>query len=108
MATFVFKLNGFAPISPRGRKYTMPDAAVARIITAYKAVSPQVPSGPADPVTGIIPSRVMTDAEVVDAMFDGLMTGVINNSHSYAKETVAQIARDAVVRDSAPPVADNT
>lgn len=107
MATFRFKLMGH-PLAPRGRIYTINDNGVNRIVAAYKAVAPQVPSGPPNPETGIVPMRVMTDPEVVDWLFDGLMLGVLNNGDNYTRSDVAKIAHNAVVKDTFTTASDNT
>jgi hypothetical protein len=50
----------------------------------------------------------MTDDEITDKIFDGLLIGLSNQGDSQAKITAAKTASDAVVPISAPITADNT
>lgn len=51
-------------------------ANLGRVAAMLKVRYGQVPSGPADPVTGIVPMRDRTNAEAYQASFAGYMQGL--------------------------------
>lgn len=79
------------------KTFIVPDAHVARLLAVMKARYGQIASGPADPVTGIVPMRDRTNPEVFLAWVTGFMQGTIDavtsdeNSAAKAAVTVAPI-----------------
>lgn len=75
---------------------TLSQADLDRFSAAYKLIYGQVPAGPADPVTGIVPMRDMTNTEVFNAWCAGIYQGTVNNIKSQEQTTAAQTASTAV------------
>ncbi len=107
MATIVFKRAGYGVNGPIGRRMTLADAQLAKVLAPYKISYGQVPSGPADPVTGVVPMRDMTDDEVTIKIFDGLLQGLLDQGNAHARSIAGQPARDAVVNMVAASMSDN-
>jgi major membrane immunogen (membrane-anchored lipoprotein) len=101
MAAFVFKRTSFGATANRGRKATMNDASMTKVLNAYKANYGQIK----DEDSGVM--RDMTDDEVTDKIFDGILQGLVNAGDAQAKIVAAKTASDAVTPISAPIVADN-
>ncbi len=58
---------------------TISGADALRLLAAYRTLYGQVPSGPADPVTHIVPMRDMTDQECFDKFAAGMLAGIVDN-----------------------------
>jgi hypothetical protein len=107
MAAFSFKRTGFGS-GNRGRKGTINDTAMSAVLAAYKSAYGQIPSGPPDSQTGIVPMRDMTDDEVTDKLFDGLIQGLADQANADVKIKAAKTATDAITPIAPVLAGDNT
>jgi hypothetical protein len=105
MAAFVFKRTGYPP-GPRGRKGTISDAAMASILSAYRNVYGQVVKTPATAEAPAV-MRDMTDDEVTDKIFDGIIQGLAEQGNANAKITAAKAAEAGVSEINVVVAADN-
>ncbi len=94
MATITMQINTGQGTVTRNR--TVSGAHLVRMLTAYKGLLGQVPSGPADPETGIVPMRDMTDEECILAWADGLMAGTKANVLRWERDQAAVTASNAI------------
>lgn len=77
---------------------TIPDGQMSRVQAACRAHFGQVPSGPPDPVTGVVPMRDMTNAEIVERIRQDVIStikGIVWTQEAEAKrreaEAIAQV-----------------
>ena len=93
MAAFRLKLTGL-PGAPWGRVFTVPDAAMNRVIAAAKLRYGQVPTDPQKP-DGV--KRDMIDEEAVSAMFNDFVLSWLDRAFIHARDIAAATAtRDSV------------
>jgi hypothetical protein len=92
MAAFVIKRTSFGATANRGRKATMNDAAMTKVIAAYREVY----------------GAEFTDDEVTDKIFDSLLIGLASAGDKDAKIKAAKTASDAVAPISSVITSDNT
>lgn len=78
------------------KTYAITTAHILRIANVMKSRYGQVPSGPPDPVTGIIPMRDRTNTEALLAWIGGFMQGTIDAVAGDEKATAAEGATKAV------------
>lgn len=78
------------------KTYAITTPHILRIVAVMKSRYGQVPSGPADPVTGIIPMRDRTNAEALLAWIGGFMQGTIDAVAGDEKAAAADGATKAV------------
>lgn len=78
------------------KTYTITTAHILRIANVMKSRYGQVPSGPADPVTGVVPMRDRTNAEALLAWIGGFMQGTIDAVAGDEKAAAADGATKAV------------
>lgn len=69
---------------------------LVRMLAAYRTILGQIPAGSADPVTGIVPMRDMTDAETAAAWATGLFNGTKANVLRAEQASAAQTASTSV------------
>lgn len=93
MATMTFTVVAGATFT---KTFTVTAAQAARLLAEYGKLYGQVPSGPPDPQTGIVPMRDRTTAEIADALFVGLMNGILANVRNSEQATASKTAVDAV------------
>lgn len=72
------------------------NANFARLLAWAKTSYGQVPSGPADPVTGIVPMRDRTNAEAIDAWLTGFWQGTRDNIANTEKAAAIETAAKGV------------
>lgn len=77
--------------------FPVTNANFARLLTWAKTSYGQVPSGPADPVTGIVPMRDRTNAEAISAWLTGFWQGTRDNIANTEKAAAASAATAGVV-----------
>ena len=76
--SIVITITNDAGATLGSRTYAVSTAHLLRLVAVMKARYGQVPSGPADPVTGIVPMRDRTNVEVVTAWLNGFIQGTID------------------------------
>lgn len=76
------------------RTKTISAANIGRLLAAYKALYGQIQSGTNPDGTPIMRDR--TTQEVFDALAEGLVQGMTDNTVRYEKERDAKTAQDAV------------
>lgn len=79
------------------KTYAITTAHIGRIVNVMKSRYGQVASGPADPMTGIVPMRDRTNAEALLAWIGGFMQGTIDAVAGDEKAAAADGATKAVV-----------
>lgn len=79
------------------QNFTVSNANFARLLAWAKTSYGQVPSGPADPVTGIVPMRDRTNAEAISAWLTGFWQGTRDNIVNTEKAAAASTAAGGVV-----------
>lgn len=72
------------------------NANFARLLAWAKTSYGQVPSGPADPVTGIVPMRDRTNAEAITAWLTGFWQGTRDNIANHERASAASAATAGV------------
>lgn len=77
--------------------FPVSNANFARLLAWAKTAYGQVPSGPADPVTGIVPMRDRTNAEAISAWLIGFWQGTRDNIANTERATAASAATTGVV-----------
>lgn len=94
MATITIQINtGQGTV---GRTKTISGPHLVRFLSAYRGLLGQIPAGPANPDTGVVPMRDMTDEETILTWADGLLAGSKANVLRYEQTVAAQAASSGV------------
>lgn len=76
--------------------FPVTNANFVRLLAWAKTSYGQVPSGPADPITGIVPMRDRTNAEAISAWLTGFWQGTRDNIANSERAAAADTAAKAV------------
>lgn len=78
--------------------FVISDANIARFLAAYKSTScGPIPSGLADPITGVVPTRARTNTEVAACWASAIIAGTIANVQATERATTTQAIVDAPI-----------